>query len=156
MIRPQPSEQLAKDAYAAEWKSYTGRERALLRKRRAKLRLQNFHIITQVGQGGYGEVYLARKKDTQEVVALKKMKKTTLAKMDEIKHVLVERDILTATKTPWLVALLYAFQDPSHIYLAMVSFPDTLIDSTSSHVHLPCRSTYRVATSVLCSTTRAY
>lgn len=113
--------QLSKDAYAADWKSYTGRERALLRKRRAKLRLQNFHIITQVGQGGYGEVYLARKKDTQEVVALKKMKKTTLAKMDEIKHVLVERDILTATKTPWLVALLYAFQDPSHIYLAMVS-----------------------------------
>lgn len=50
------------------------------------------------------------------------MKKTTLAKMDEIKHVLVERDILTATKTPWLVALLYAFQDPSHIYLAMVSY----------------------------------
>lgn len=115
------SSQLSKDAYAADWKSYTGRERALLRKRRAKLRLQNFHIITQVGQGGYGEVYLARKKDTQEVVALKKMKKTTLAKMDEIKHVLVERDILTATKTPWLVALLYAFQDPSHIYLAMVS-----------------------------------
>lgn len=55
------------------------------------------------------------------MVALKKMKKTTLAKMDEIKHVLVERDILTATKTPWLVALLYAFQDPSHIFLAMVS-----------------------------------
>jgi cell cycle protein kinase DBF2 len=114
--------QLPKDAYAAEWKSYTGRERVLLRKRRAKLRLQNFHIITQVGQGGYGEVYLARKKDTQEVVALKKMKKSTLAKMDEIKHVLVERDILTATKTPWLVALLYAFQDPSHIFLAMVRF----------------------------------
>lgn len=80
-----------------------------------------FHIITQVGQGGYGEVYLARKKDSGEVVALKKMKKRTLAKMDEIKHVLVERDILTATKTPWLVALLYAFQDPTYIYLAMVT-----------------------------------
>lgn len=38
----------------------------------------------------------------------------------QIKHVLVERDILTATKTPWLVSLLYAFQDPEHIYLAMV------------------------------------
>jgi non-specific serine/threonine protein kinase len=48
------------------------------------------------------------------------MKKTTLAKMDEVKHVLVERDILTATKTPWLVRLLYAFQDRDHVYLAMV------------------------------------
>jgi cell cycle protein kinase DBF2 len=104
------------------------------------------HASLQVGQGGYGSVYLARKVDTGEVCALKKMKKTTLAKMDEvrydpqiskpilrrliaslssrfvvqIKHVLVERDILTATKTPWLVSLLYAFQDPEHIYLAMV------------------------------------
>jgi serine/threonine protein kinase len=31
----------------------------------------------------------------------------------------VERDILTATKTPWLVRLLYAFQDPDFVYLAM-------------------------------------
>jgi len=48
------------------------------------------------------------------------MRKGTLAKMDEVKHVLVERDILTAVKTPWLVKLLYAFQDVEHVYLAMV------------------------------------
>lgn len=55
--------------------------------------------------------------------ALKKMRKGTLAKMDEVKHVLVERDILTNVKTPWLVKLLYAFQDKEHVYLAMVSRP---------------------------------
>jgi hypothetical protein len=43
------------------------------------------------------------------------MKKGTLIKMDEARHVLVERDILTATKSPWLVRLLYAFQDPEHV-----------------------------------------
>jgi cell cycle protein kinase DBF2 len=37
--------------------------------------------------------------------------------------VLVERDILTATKTPWLVRLLYAFQDAQHVYLAMEYVP---------------------------------
>jgi cell cycle protein kinase DBF2 len=41
----------------------------------------------------------------------------------QIRHVLVERDILTATKTPWLVRLLYAFQDPQHVYLAMEYVP---------------------------------
>ena len=70
------------------------------------------------------------------------MRKKTLFKMDEassfehslmhsnltstcfqIRHVLVERDILTATKTPWLVRLLYAFQDPEHVYLAMEYVP---------------------------------
>jgi cell cycle protein kinase DBF2 len=35
----------------------------------------------------------------------------------------VERDILTATKTPWLVQLLYAFQDAEHVYLAMEYVP---------------------------------
>ncbi|MBW0547977.1 hypothetical protein O181_087692 [Austropuccinia psidii MF-1] len=107
-----------------EWRSYCGRERALLRKRRTKLKLDSFHIIVQVGQGGYGEVFLARHKVSQEVVALKKMKKKTLLKMDEIKHVLTERDILTATsKSDWLVKLLYAFQDPGYIYLAMEFVP---------------------------------
>ena len=33
----------------------------ILRKRRTKLKVDQFHIIAQVGQGGYGEVYLARK-----------------------------------------------------------------------------------------------
>ncbi|KAH6917680.1 AGC/NDR protein kinase [Coprinopsis sp. MPI-PUGE-AT-0042] len=108
---------------AKEFKSYCGRERVILRKRRTKLKVNQFHIIAQVGQGGYGEVYLARKQDSGEVCALKKMRKRTLFKMDEIRHVLVERDILTATKTPWLVRLLYAFQDPEHVYLAMEYVP---------------------------------
>ena len=41
----------------------------------------------------------------------------------QVRHVLVERDILTATKTPWLVRLLYAFQDPHYVYLAMEYVP---------------------------------
>ena len=67
-----------------EFKSYCGRERVVLRKRRTKLRVDQFHIIAQVGQGGYGEVYLARKQETGEVCALKKMRKRTLFKMDEV------------------------------------------------------------------------
>jgi cell cycle protein kinase DBF2 len=41
----------------------------------------------------------------------------------KVRHVLVERDILTATKTSWLVRLLYAFQDTQHVYLAMEYVP---------------------------------
>lgn len=78
--------QLSAAEYAKEFKSYCGRERVLLRKRRAKLRLEQFHIIAQVGQGGYGEVFLARKQETGEVCALKRMKKRTLHKMDEVRR----------------------------------------------------------------------
>jgi cell cycle protein kinase DBF2 len=71
-------------AYVKEFKSYCGRERVILRKRRTKLKVDQFHIIAQVGQGGYGEVFLARKQESGEVCALKKMRKRTLFKMDEV------------------------------------------------------------------------
>jgi serine/threonine protein kinase len=85
------------------------------------LRQGDFQILTQVGQGGYGQVFLAQKKDTREVCALKVMSKKLLFKLDEVRHVLTERDILTNAKSEWLVRLLYSFQDEKSIYLAMVS-----------------------------------
>ena len=106
--------------HQAALSKYLGRERTFLRKRRTRLRYGDFQILTQVGQGGYGQVYLATKKDTREVCALKVMSKKLLFKMDEIRHVLTERDILTNAKSDWLVRLLYAFQDDRSIFLAMV------------------------------------
>lgn len=108
--------------YETALSKYLGRERANLRKRRTRLRHGDFQILTQVGQGGYGQVYLAQKKDTREVCALKVMSKKLLFKLDEIRHVLTERDILTTAKSDWLVRLLYAFQDEKSIYLAMVNY----------------------------------
>lgn len=113
----------ASPEYEKERAKLMAYERELLHKRRTKLRLQQFHIVTQVGQGGYGEVFLARKRDTGELCALKRLRKRVLIKMDEVRHVLTERDILTATRSPWLVRLLYAFQDESHVYLAMEYVP---------------------------------
>lgn len=108
------------ETYDPLWQKYVGRERANLRKRRVRLRQGDFQILTQVGQGGYGQVFLAQKKDTREVCALKVMSKKLLFKLDEVRHVLTERDILTNAKSEWLVRLLYSFQDDASIYLAMV------------------------------------
>lgn len=122
---------------------YLGRERANLRKRRTRLRQGDFQILTQVGQGGYGQVFLAQKKDTKEVCALKVMSKTLLFKLDEVRHVLTERDILTTAKSEWLVRLLYAFQDDKSIYLAMVRSTATIRPITANN----SRNTYLVVTS---------
>jgi cell cycle protein kinase DBF2 len=116
------------------WSMYAGRERANLRKRRVRLRQGDFQILTQVGQGGYGQVFLAQKKDTREVCALKVMSKKLLFKLDEVRHVLTERDILTSAQSEWLVKLLYSFQDERSIYLAMEYVPGgdfrTLLNNT--------------------------
>ena len=118
---PAPPE-TPEEIYNPLWQKYTGRERANLRKRRVRLRQGDFQILTQVGQGGYGQVFLAQKKDTKEVCALKVMSKKLLFKLDEVRHVLTERDILTNAKSEWLVRLLYSFQDEQSIYLAMASY----------------------------------
>lgn len=125
--------------YERERNKHMAKERDMLRQRRSKLRLQHFHIVTQVGQGGYGEVFLARKRDTGELCALKRLRKRVLVKMDEVRHVLTERDILTATRSPWLVRLLYAFQDETHVYLAMVCI-----------FRLTFRNMYQAVTSAPC------
>ncbi|ODQ66048.1 kinase-like protein [Nadsonia fulvescens var. elongata DSM 6958] len=126
--------QLPMEEKETQWKSYCGRERAYLRKRRTKLKHGDFQVLTQVGQGGYGQVYLARKADTKEICALKVLNKKLLLKLDEIRHILTERDILTAAKSPWLVKLLYAFQDTESVYLAMEFVPGgdyrTLLNNT--------------------------
>ncbi|KAL9624739.1 MAG: hypothetical protein Q9160_001093 [Pyrenula sp. 1 TL-2023] len=120
--------------YESALQKYLGRERANLRKRRTRLRHGDFQTLTQVGQGGYGQVFLAQKKDTREVCALKIMSKKLLFKLDEVRHILTERDILTAAKSEWLVKLLYAFQDDHSIYLAMEYVPGgdfrTLLNNT--------------------------
>ena len=128
-IPPPPA--TAPDEYEAAKHKYLGRERANLRKRRTRLRHGDFQILTQVGQGGYGQVYLAAKKDTREVCALKVMSKKLLFKLDEIRHILTERDILTAAKSEWLVKLLYAFQDEKSIYLAMVKTLSLQVEASS-------------------------
>lgn len=92
-----------------------------IRLRRMRGRITDFEMLTQVGQGGYGSVFLVKHKISTEVSAMKILNKEALQKMGEVKHVLIERDILTTVDSDWLVRLLYAFQDESHIYLGMVS-----------------------------------
>lgn len=127
---------ISNDEKSLQWRDYIGRERAFLRKRRIKPKNKDFAIITQVGEGGYGQVFLARKKDTKEICALKVLNKNVMCKSDETKHVLIERDILTNTRSKWLVKLFYAFQDSSNLYMAMEFVPGgdfrTLLNNAGS------------------------
>ncbi|KAI9506123.1 kinase-like protein [Coemansia spiralis] len=105
------------------WSNHCMNESSILRRRRNRTREREFDILAQIGQGGYGQVFLARKRDTGEVCALKKMAKKLLVKLGEVQHILTERDILRTSKSEWLVKLLYSFQDQQSLYLAMEYVP---------------------------------
>ncbi|KAJ2376350.1 serine/threonine-protein kinase dbf2 [Coemansia sp. RSA 2607] len=117
------SVQVSAQEVQQSWRNHQLNETNILRRRRNRTREHEFSILAQIGQGGFGQVFLARKRDTGEVCALKKMEKQLLIRLNEVQHILTERDILRTSRSPWLVKLLYSFQDPRHLYLAMEFVP---------------------------------
>ena len=99
------------------------KESQYLRQRRRKMRLGEFHILALLGKGAFGAVYLGQKKDTGEVLAVKRITKAQFDASNK-DRVLREKKVLqVASHSPWLVGLSYAFQDKEHLYLAMEYIP---------------------------------
>ena len=42
-------------------------------------------VVRQIGEGGYGKVFLARKSDTSEICAVKRMSKSALARRGAVR-----------------------------------------------------------------------
>ena len=115
-FRSSTDEMTKKEAKKA-WSQHCRKETKRLIERRNKPKIRDYKILTQIGQGGYGQVYLAKNND--KMVALKKMSKACLVQMNEVEHILTEREILKNTKSQWLVKLYSAFQDKEHVYFSV-------------------------------------
>eukprot|EP01102_Stenamoeba_stenopodia_P020052 TRINITY_DN7698_c0_g1_i1.p1 TRINITY_DN7698_c0_g1~~TRINITY_DN7698_c0_g1_i1.p1 ORF type:complete len:845 (+),score=132.99 TRINITY_DN7698_c0_g1_i1:220-2754(+) len=111
---------LSPEAQAVFRAEFLKRETILLRAKRKKVKLSDFESLKLLGKGGFGKVYLARKSDTDEVVALKKIDKARITEPRKIEQVKNERDVLAnKSDSPWLVKMLYSFQDTENLYFAM-------------------------------------
>jgi serine/threonine kinase 38 len=71
--------------------------------------VKDFEPIEIIGRGAFGEVRLCRNKNTNEVLAVKKMKKSEMLYKNQVGHVRAERDILVASNNPWIVQLKCSF-----------------------------------------------
>ena len=62
-----------------------------------------------IGTGSYGKVILSKKRDTQQVYAIKTLKKKHLIKKNQVEHTIAERSILVSLEHvlahPFLVFL---------------------------------------------------
>jgi len=94
-----------------------------LRISRQRVSIKDFEPISIIGKGAYGEVRVCRVRQTGEIVAMKKMKKTEMKSKNQVKHVKAERDILAKANNPWIVELKYSFQDSDYLYLCMEYLP---------------------------------
>ncbi len=82
--------------------------------------LSHFELMKVVGRGGFGKVNAVTRKNSQELLALKRMAKEKVCeKQCNVDMVWVERDIMRQLKGPFLVNLLHAFQDERELFLVM-------------------------------------
>lgn len=91
--------------------------------RRKKLSPKDFEPVAIIGRGAFGEVWVCRWKETNEIVAMKKMNKSEMEYKNQISHVRAERDILASAANHWIVELKCSFQDEKFLYLVMEYLP---------------------------------
>jgi p70 ribosomal S6 kinase len=84
-----------------------------------KVGLQDFELLSVVGQGAFGKVFQVRHKATDKVYALKVMRKEKILQKDHSEYVRSERDVLTSVQHPFIVTLRFSFQTPSKLYLVL-------------------------------------
>ncbi|KAL1934670.1 hypothetical protein VTP01DRAFT_6852 [Rhizomucor pusillus] len=82
--------------------------------------IDDFEILKLLGRGAYGKVMLCRHKQSQQLYAMKVLKKASLfVHAKNAEHTKAERQILEEVRHPFIVQLMYAFQTQDRLYLIL-------------------------------------
>ena len=83
--------------------------------------IEDFEFIKPISSGGFGNVYLCRRKrNNDEIFAIKVINKSLMKRKNLVEQVICERDALAvSTKSPFVVKLFYSLQSKEQVYLIM-------------------------------------
>jgi len=84
-----------------------------------KVSVEDFDLLTVIGQGSFGKVVQARHRETGNIYAMKILEKKNIVDRGEMQHTQSEKNILQKIRHPFIMNLHYAFQTTDKLYLVM-------------------------------------
>ncbi|XP_057482092.1 probable serine/threonine protein kinase IRE isoform X1 [Actinidia eriantha] len=81
--------------------------------------IEDFEIIKPISRGAFGRVFLARKRATGDLFAIKVLKKADMIRKNAVESILAERNILISVRNPFVVRFFYSFTCRENLYLVM-------------------------------------
>ena len=87
--------------------------------RQKELTLESFKIITVLGKGTFGKVYLTELNEDGSLYAIKAIRKDVLIETEQVESTKLERDILLECDHPFLWGMDYVFQNDLRLYFVM-------------------------------------
>lgn len=90
---------------------------SLAREESDQVTIDDFRVIKLISGGAYGRVFLAQKRSTGDMFAVKAMRKSDLRYKNMMEQVISERDALITAANPFTITLYYSFTSARHVYL---------------------------------------
>ena len=85
--------------------------------------IADFEFIKRVSHGAFARVFLARKKSTGDIYAIKVQSKADVANKNQGKRILSEKDILLHYQNPYIVNFYYSIVGEYNFYIVMEYIP---------------------------------
>ena len=82
-----------------------------------KVKLEDFKCLRLIGVGSYGKIYVASKKNSKKLYAVKILNKKDVYNQIEKRNIRTERTVLAKLNHPFIMKLKYAFQNKKNLYL---------------------------------------
>jgi len=80
---------------------------------------ENFEIIKMIGQGAVGTVYKVKEKMTQNIYAMKTVKKQFVLSKNKVERCFNEQQILLLLDHPFIINMYFTFQTNTHLYFIL-------------------------------------